>query len=380
MQIVQRSLRRLKIEVGPEVQVLSGGLQPFLFRSASGTLVAQAHLPRPPQLAVPDRNVFPGLLVTVVSRDQGRTWSLWRPAEDQGEGPITEGGTIELSDGTIRIFNWIADGPSPDGVFTGTMWDTFDEWQTLQGPKPFRVILPQGKAGHDDGGRPYTGVTFHRSVLELPGGDLVAGIYCWFKEDNVPSSYEPKMNRFRCVLLRSSDRGESWHYVSTIACDPSVGEEGFNEPVLARISAGEHAGRIICLMRTGQKTSPIHQAHSDDEGRTWSFPRALELRGVDPDLIEMADGTLVCSFGHRVITEPPSPEHGNYLAFSTDRGETWSYLTHLPIEPHSGATRSTCYTSVREIEPGKLLVLFDVGWWGSPIRYVGQRIVRVHRM
>ena len=146
---------------------------------------------------------------------------------------------------------------------------------------------------------------------------------------------------------------------------------------MVRLSQGPRAGRLICLMRTGNRADPICQAHSDDEGSTWSPPRALPLKGVDPDLIEMADGTLACSYGYRVLTDPPSPEHGNYVAFSTDQGETWGHATHLPIEAHSAADRSTCYTGLREVEPGKLMVTFDIGWWRSPIQYIGRRFVRV---
>ena len=369
--------RPLRVEVEPEYQLLSGGLQPFLFRSAAGTLVVQAQLPYPVGYAFPPKNIFPGLPGAAVSQDGGNTWELWQPGEGQGQGPIIEGAVVQLGDGTIRIFDWIADGPSPEGDFTGTMWDSLDEWRSVRGPRPFRIHLPQAKGGFDDTGRPYSGVTFHRTVLELPGGDLLASIYCWFDEDSVPSSYEAKMNRFRCVLLRSGDRGETWRYVSTIASDPSVGEEGFDEPVMVRLSRGPHAGRLLCIMRTGSRSSPLYQNHSDDDGEAWSPPRPLPLRGVDPDLVEMADGTLACSFGHRILTEPPVPEHGNYVAFSTDQGETWGSATHLPIEHHAGVDRSTCYTSLREVEPGKLLVAFDIGWWRSPVRYVGRRFVRV---
>ena len=377
MNIVQRSFKRLHIEVEPEVEVLSGGLQPFLFRSSFGTLVVQAQLPRPFGTPQPEKNIFPGIVPTIVSRDEARTWSIWQPTDEQQPGPITEGAIVELSDGKVRIFNWIADGPNPDGSYTGTMWDTFDDWQTLIGPKPFRIDLPQAVGGYDDGGRPYSGVTFHRTVLELPGGDLLAAIYCWFKEDTVPSAYEKKMNRFRCVLLRSSDQGANWSYVSTIAVDPSVGQEGFDEPVMVRLSSGEHDGRLACLMRTGQQTDPIYETHSDNEGCTWSKPKATSLRGVDPDLIEMTNGLLACSFGYRVMAQAPPPEHGNYVAFSADGGETWQNQTQLPIEPHSGTNRSTCYTSVRQIDRERLIVLYDIGWWGAPIRYVARRFVRV---
>ena len=70
-----------------------------------------------------------------------------------------------------------------------------------------------------------------------------------------------------------------------------------------RLSQGKHKGRLICLMRTGRK-NPLYQVHSDDEGKTWTGLRALSLMGVDPDLIEMSNGVLVCSFGHKPQTHP----------------------------------------------------------------------------
>lgn len=372
--------RALSVTVEPEVQVISGALQPYLFRSSEGTLVVQGHTRYPANYPLPPKNVFPGLPLTAVSKDGGHTWEMWQPGEGQDQGPIIEGAVVQLRDGPIRVFDWIADGPSPEGDFTGQMWDSSDEWQTVQGPTPFLLHLPQAAVGgFDDGGSPYTGVTFHRTVLQLPGGDLLAAIYCWFKEDTKPSGYESKMNRYRCVLLRSDDLGQNWRYVSTIAVDPSIGQEGFDEPAMIRLSQGPREGRLICLMRTGNRVDPMYQVHSDDEGTTWSLPRRLPLKGVDPDLIEMADGTLACSYGYRILTDSPSPDHGNYVAFSTDQGDTWDHVTHLPIEAHAGVSRSTCYTGLREVEPGKILVMYDIGWWRSGVGYIGRRFVRVSR-
>ncbi len=369
----------LRITVEPELQLLSGAVQPYLFRSAAGTLVVQGHGPYPLHYPMPPRNVFPGLPMTAISRDGGHHWSLWTPGDGQDQGPIIEGAVLQLRDGRIRIFDWIADGPSPEGNFTGQLWETTDEWQTVQGPTPFQIHLPQASIGYDDVGKPYTSVTFHRSVVELSSGELVACIYCWFEEDQVPSSYEAKMNRFRCVLLRSGDQGHTWRYGTTIAVDPAMGQEGFDEPVLIQLSQGRHQGRLLCLMRTGNRVDPIYQSYSDDAGVNWSAPAPTPMLGVDPDLVEMADGTLACSYGYRILSEPPDPAHGNYVAFSTDQGESWGNLTHLPIEAHAGTDRSTCYTGLREVTPGKLLVTFDIGWWRTPIRYIGRRFVQVQQ-
>jgi hypothetical protein len=187
------------------------------------------------------------------------------------------------------------------------------------------------------------------------------------------------MRKFRCVLLRSADRGRHWDYVSTIAVNPEVGQEGFDEPVMVSLRSGSRAGRLLCLMRTGSTSCPIYRAWSDDGGRTWCEPRPLGFCGVDPDLIEMADGTLACSFGWRTAdwaSGSPSPEHGNYVIFSRDQGETWEGMTRFPFEPH-GPNHSTCYTSIREIAPRTLLVAYDIGSWGGPVRYVAARKVKV---
>ena len=374
----------MKIEVGPERIVHTDGIQPFMFQSVKGTLFNQSQLSFPPGYVPPAKNSFPGLPGNVISRDQGRTWKLWKPKPDQGMGPTIEGAVVQLKDGRVAIFDWIADGPSSDGIFTGQRWESGDDCETFDGPKSFTIHLPEARGGFDDSGHPYSGLTFHRTVLQLPSGDLLAVIYCWFKGDDTPCPYQPRMCKFRTVLLRSKDFGLSWKYVSTVAVDPSVGEEGFDEPVLVHLSKGPHAGRLLCLMRTGSIECPIYQCVSDDEGVSWSKPRALDFCGVDPDLIEMSDGTLVCASGWRCknwaqtgVPEGMKPPRGcNYLVFSRDQGETWQQLTPFPFEPHAH-TISTYYMTVREIEKGLLLALYDIGGWLIPLRYVAAREIRV---
>ena len=181
------------------------------------------------------------------------------------------------------------------------------------------------------------------------------------------------MNKTRTLLLRSRDRGRNWTLVSTIAVGPTVGEEGFDEPVLLRLTQGPRSGRFIVLMRTGRVT-PIYQTESDDEGKTWTKAHPLGFNGVNPDLIEMKSGLLVAGFGWRTIAESerkivprheykkdpkakaveesrarkPSvdPNQGNYLAFSLDQGSTWAQVTKVTTG------RNGDYVTVREERPG----------------------------
>jgi len=362
----------LKITIGPEVKILPEGLQPFMFRSRQGTLVVQAQLP------TTEDKEFPGRWGTVRSTDGGRSWQNWAPAKEQGEGPFIEGSVGQLKDGTILILEWVARGPKADGNFIGKVWESKDEWKTISGPFEAKFYLPEGKGGFDDGGKPVDGLFIHRTLMEMPDGSLLATAYGWFKEDTVPSSYMKNMDKFRSLLLRSKDRGRNWSLVSTIAVDHTMGEEGFNEPVLIRLSQGKHKGRFIVLLRTGSNKAkwpnPLYQTESDDDGKTWIKPHPLVFDGVNPDLIEMKNGILVAGFGWRTKESREKvpqgqprrlgQEHGNYVAFSLDQGATWTHVTRVTQEP------TTAYVTVRELRPNQLFLVYDIGdGWGR--KWVG---------
>ena len=83
------------------------------------------------------------------------------------------------------------------------------------------------------------------------------------------------MNKFRSILLRSTDRGRSWSLLSTIAVDPTVGEEGFCEPVMVLLGQGERAGRIIAHLRIGSNktlTDPQYDLSTRRNQRTAARP------------------------------------------------------------------------------------------------------------
>ena len=362
----------IKVSLGPVETVATGVAHVQLVLSPiRDLLVVQAIADWPANLPKPSQNIFPGLMQTFRSVDAGKSWKKWNPDSTQGIGPTTEGAAVRLKDGTILIFEFIAEGRG-NGHFVGKRWSSADNWKTLVGPEEFHLNVPGAEdSGFDDLGRPYSGMTFHRSVLELPGGDLISGLYCWFKGDTAGTSYRPEMKKFSSILVRSKDQGRHWEYIATIAADPSVGQEGFDEPVIVRISQGKHLGRLVCLMRVG-RVNPLYQSISDDEGKTWSKPRPLNIVGVDPDMIEMSNGVLVCSFGHKVDYQ----DDGNFLAFSLDQGDTWTHVTRL------SAGFTTAYTGLREVRPRQIFVAYDEGprrvgmgkWKPSEMRVYGRTI------
>lgn len=398
---------RVRLSYGDEKLVLDDGLQPSMLCTRKGTLVVQA---QNSHKVTPQKRIFyPYAMSTVVSRDGGDSWV------DAGAIPNAnkvnlEGGIHQLKDGTIMVLDtYVTPGDKPDtGV--GQLYLSTDDYKTLQGPIDINFSIPNANfyASTDDGGRPHPAMRLHRRILELPGGDLLTTIYGFQKGDNTPSGYTPTMMKSRVMLFRSKDKGRNWDYVSTVAVDPSVGTEGFGEPVITRVPHGRHDGRLICMMRTGHE---LYEAVSDDGGSTWSKPRPrvfadrdvnktsewadmfkdvkrngvlisqnpVEFIGavVDPDLIALRNGVLVASFGIRIparanFARPQHPWNGNYLAFSLDHGDNWSHVVQL-----TSGVSTTHYTAIEEM-PGKneIFVVYDFGYWGSKVgRYVYGRKV-----
>ncbi|MBI2439857.1 MAG: exo-alpha-sialidase [Lentisphaerae bacterium] len=365
-------------EVGPERILKTDALQPCLFRTARGTLFAHWHLSHRPGYDKPTHNVFLGVPDSAISRDNGATWRHWAVPKEQLPGPITSGAIVEPPGSPIMIFEWMAEGPDENGVFNGKLWESTDDLQTVSGPLPFRVRIPNAVTGYDDAGEPYRALTFHETVLALPNGDLLAVVYGWLKGDDVSVAYQPRMRKTRCMCIRSSDRGRNWRFVSTVA-EPADAEteEGFNESSLVRLSGGENAGRLLCVMRTGCYDGAIYCAHSDDEGATWSDPEPLPLMGVDPLLIEMNDGTLALTSGRR---SRKAAAQENSVAFSADQGRTWGCVARLPLESYAvRSNETTCYIALCQTGPDELLAVYDVGHWDHLIRYVAARSLRLVR-
>lgn len=345
-------IRPLEIRLGAEQTVARGVPWPYLAQLRDGATILFGHV------SWPKGGKYP-IHYTAVSRDGRRTWQEWKPGAAHGVGPITEGTSVELRDGTFLVFNVHVEHQG-NKMFETNYWSSRDSYRTLSGPLKFRFSIPEADTqGKDDRGEPVSRVYFRRSVIELPGGDLLACAYGRFESDQAPVEYLGAMTKMRSFLLRSSDRGANWKFVSTIAADP-VEQEGAAEPAIVQLTRGPLKGRIICVLRTGRE-NPIYQCESGDEGRTWTrayplswqysrYGRRREIVGADPDIIEMSDGTLAMSYGHK----PDYEDHGNFLAFSIDQGRSWIQETRL------SSSVTMAYSGVREVAPGELFVVYTV--------------------
>ncbi|MEO7599641.1 MAG: sialidase family protein, partial [Opitutus sp.] len=353
---------RVHLTFGDERLVLEDGLQPSMVITRTGAIIVQSQTSGKSFPA--ERYASRWAMGTVISRDDGKTWTDL-PLKPNENGLNMEGGAVQLRNGSIIALDTYVVPGKKKGEGAGQLYVSKDDWKTVEGPIEVTFNLPgvNFTGSSDDGGHPHTAVRLHRRILELPNGDLLTTIYGWFEGDTAPSAYMATMRKTRALLVKSTDGGRHWELISTIAVDPTVGTEGFDEPVIARLNHGPHKGRLICQMRTGQEQ---RETYSDDEGKTWvpAYPRiyagldvyrtenwAEMFRGVkdkhgnliennptefigavvDPDLIELRSGVLVASFGVRVPPRAcwPRSEHpwnGNYLAVSIDHGATWSHV------------------------------------------------------
>jgi hypothetical protein len=199
-----------------------------------------------------------------------------------------------------------------------------------------------------DGGETNDGFLLDHSVLRLRDGRLMATMYGNYAADRVPADDYPAsmhFNKYRTIVVFSSDKGRSWGSAVTVATATPAMQEGPCEAGLARTAGGE----ILCAMRTGGlpgKSTPYYVSRSSDDGRTWSKPVPALDRGVWPSLCVLQSGLVAMSTGRP----------GSWLVFSHDNGRTWEGAIEFGDQKHP-ATSS--YNTLFEVAPNSLLVIHD---------------------
>ena len=376
----------IEATLGDESIIRDNALQPFAHQAANGDILLSCYSPIDDTLR--QRNRFPGQAHWLVSRDQGETWEpskfspqqpgvwmitiggridqqrylmmsnyAWRDGDEPAapnEAGATSAGSDTLGDseppGSATSGgagsggaggSGGSDAPAARGPFTTHRWIATGSFDDIEGPIDTIVNVPEAIPNHDDGGLPIDLIVLHRNIVALPSGELLATAYCRFTGDNTPSTYRRSMMKTRVILLASTDQGATWDYLTTIASDLSVGQEGFDEATLIRLSEdrghGELAGKLICRMRTGSAGSPIYEASSNDDGRTWGRAFPSEACGVDPCLLELSDGRLATSYGTRMWDNgggqntSPLLTPTNKVAISADHGQSWDVITEVPM-------------------------------------------------
>lgn len=188
-------------------------------------------------------------------------------------------------------------------------------------------------------------------------------------DGNLLTSMSWRAGKYRkLIALRSTDRGKSWRYLSTIAFDLSnraISSEGFNETSLLAL----RDGKILSFMRSGasytaslgsvgdkesdvetpfsyKPQTPIYSSTSLDGGKTWSNADPIAPFGVWPGAVLMKNGIIAVNYGRP----------GNWIMFSKDEGKTWAPI----LQFYNDLYPPDCgnYFSAAEVAPDILLVAY----------------------
>ncbi len=240
-----------------------------------------------------------------VSRDQGYTWEPY-----DGEWPVDA--AMRNPDGSLvdaSAYGW--------RQVPAERREEFEEQDiTVRDVRPGVVAYLQGAYARrsDDGGKTWETreleLPAHRSLMtfnassrvRLSSGVLLHAIYGELKEGTAT----------RTFVLRSADNGETWWFLP-LAADPA-GEVRFNETALCENADGE----VIAMIRSEPPAGGfLRLSISKDNGITWSPAIETGMWGYPANLIMLADGRMLCTYGYR---EEPM---GIRAALSSDGGHTW---------------------------------------------------------
>ena len=267
----------------------------------------------------------------LTSADGGRSWTdLGRvldgalpgqPGWDYRALALTElpdGGLLGVSVGLDRVSHgkepWLVYNPDP---------------AFYQGMIPIRNWVSRSA----DGGRtwaapwPMEGLTVPNSsaqvLVTLPSGLVVCPLET-FKDFAEPGPW-----RYRVDMIRTRDAGRSWGETAPAHMSDAEGDPRNLmcwDPRLSLLPDGRLVQCYYAFPNGTGGEDPIHIGWSTDEGRTWSVPRSIGVRGQAMFPIPLPGGGIVGFFQRR--HEP----QGVVAVYSPDGGETWPAAADPALE------------------------------------------------
>ena len=203
----------------------------------------------------------------------------------------------------------------------------------------------------DTKGMPFTNLEGPTDApIEMPDGSILMGAIAYGLNGDATD--------VASVLIRSTDKGKSWKYVSTIADDPGGKLGGFVEPGIVRTKTG----RIVAGLRNHGPDNAIWTTYSDDDGKTWAPVKKTDMIGHPVDLIQLSDGRLMASYGVRTQHAPPRGRAG--LLQQRQRRD----VGHSNRSPNSGTISATGTSDIRSrsnCADGRVLTVYYGNLFGK---------------
>ena len=329
--------RTLRITVADEVAIGLGHQTPNLRRFPDGTLVCTAFVSR-------DQGASWTTCPCVMPRQMDESWPESRPADVAAWGTRQEPATLILAEKCTEV---------EPGVYRGRLCRSLDGWKTRE-VAHVTIRIPDGTNLVDEANQETgPGCIMGLNIVCLPNGDLLVPMYASLRQDVVwfdlrtfggflkyPQQW-PRQFKYRSWLLRSTDGGLHWDYLSTIAAFPELGDEGPCEPNIELLPDGT----LLAVLRNGGgDTGPLWISSSDDGGETWSCPVRTILTGNYPSLVYLSNGVLACTYGR------PNKRVSFDL---TGTGLAWSHTVVL------SNCRGNDHVEACETAPGELFCVWE---------------------
>lgn len=264
------------------------------------------------------------------SKDGGRTWHETPSWPSYTTYQFSDGEIIQISTHLLRVES----GRNRHSV---ALFHSTDSGYTFEKRRGLLFGIPE-LAKMDNCPNPAKRcANINHQIVRLHDGSLLASAQGQFKNDI----------KERVFVIRSTDRGKIWNYLSTVAFDLTkngIRSLGFDEPNLLVLPNDD----ILCFMRSGSRRGEsLYMSRSRDNGQTWSHADPIADRGVYPTACLMKNGIIAVVYGRP----------GNWLTFSLDQGETW--INHFCFNQTPEPNDCGNYDWIEEIAPDTLLVIYS---------------------
>ncbi len=298
-----------------------------------------------------------GDVILLRSRDQGKTWGDKQVISAVPDLDEREGCGIQLKDGTILVAVY----------YNGLYRDNSDyEWEDAKRRAKFGVDKQHlgtfivrstdngrtwSKPNHiSTKGMPFTDIEGPADApIEMPDGSILLPVMGY----NVRGDSANEA----AVMLKSVDKGVTWTYLSTMADDPGGKLGHFQEPGIVRTKTG----RIVAAIRNQGEDNAIWTTWSDDDGKTWAPVRKSGMIGHPADLLQLADGRLLCTYGQRSARH--ADPGGIRATFSLDNGETWQTESEVRIR-QDFLNWDIGYPESMQLGDGRILTVYYFNMFG----------------
>ncbi len=305
-----------------------------------------------------------GDIIMLRSKDEGKTWGEKQVIANIKNLDEREACGIQLKDGTIVVAVYYNNLYREDGEYEWS-WATkvnFNDGKRHLGT----YIITSKDSGRtwsqpnfiETKGMPFTDMEGPADApIEMPDGSILMPVMGYNVRGDITNQ--------AAVLLRSADQGKTWKYFSTMAEDPGGKLGTFQEPAIVRT----RTGRIVAAIRNRGPAEAIWTTYSDDDGRTWKPAKASPMIGHPADLLQLADGRLLCTYGLRSgIHSDPG---GIRATFSEDNGETWQIEKEVRIRKDF-LNMDIGYPESMQMPDGRILTVYYFNMFGR--YFLGQTV------